>query len=607
MNHKLFVIVVLISLCGFNSFAQTDRPAAFQPKKDREKFIKEQAVLILKNSLLDSKSIGNFRQRTDVVTEASAALWEYDRNFARESLLAFVNQTLSDYKELLSKENKTAEENIALRNITHAVEKSLKILAGKDLEAAEALQNKFFEIRQQELKGKKLNDSLELAAQGLDADPQRTLDLLSAVIQQGIPSQFPKFIFELREKNPGAAKLLTQKALQNLAANSNYKASDAIYLSVIVFNEPGIIVPSLNDEANVNDFYVFTAHIGVSKKTTETPLIAGYFSSVRNFFDVRLKDQAGGFFESKQNLIRSYFLLEKLKSYSRIYGLNNSEALNNISIPVETLLQTAGFSQQTVSDVKGYAERLAASNNPLGLDDGTDLLEKAENAKNPEEKLDFLIRAIIQMIEFKQFVKAERKIFDIENFEIRDSLYILLNLHAGLEAIKDKNWSEFEKRTEKIADKKIKSFLYLKAISVYKPEKSNPVQLTEYVIKADKNIQDIAEKNAKSSAFVYLTALLLSLKQTDGILMLPSAVKSVNEAPDFEEEEFEINVKIPMRETYHAEFIGANSFRNLFSKLAEIDWDDSQVQALQIKSAGLQTIAQVFAAKAVLKKYAFAK
>ena len=603
---KYSKILVLIIICVISSYPQIDKSnkntVVLKQKQEKERFVKEQAVLLLKNSLLNLKNIENFLQKTDVIIEASTTLWDYDKSFAEDSLLNFINQSLADYKELSEKENKTPEENAGLQNLFYALEKSLKLLAGKDLETAKLLQNKFFEIRQQALKGKKLNESLALAAEGLELDEQRTLELLSVILQQGVPSHFPKFIFELREKNPVTAKILTQRAIQNLAVNPNYKASDAIILSVIVFNEPAIITPSLNDETNVNEFFVFTSFTGSPTKPAEIELISAYYRSVQNFFDSRLRNQAGGFFDSPQNLIRSYFLLEKLKSYNRVYRLNNSETLNAISIPVEALMQSAGFSQQTLSDVRGYAERLANSNNPLGLDDGTNLLEKAENAKTPEEKLDYLIRGIIQLIEFKEYVKAERKIFDVENSEIRDALYILLNMRAGLEAIKNKNWSEFEKRTEKISDKQIKAFLYLKAAADYKSAKYSDIQLFEYVIKAEKNIQDISDKNAKAGAVVCLTELLLSSKPTEGLLMLSLAIKSINEAPEFDEDEFEINVKIPTRETYYAEFIGKNSFRRLFSKLAEIDWEDSQVQALQIKSDGLQAIAQVIAAKSVLRK-----
>lgn len=605
MIYKWFTILILLTFCSFTSYSQVDdakKPInVSKQQSEKEKLIKEQAILLLKTNLLNSKSIENFRQRTDVIAEASITLWDYDQSFASESLLDFVNRSLKDYKELLTKENRTTEENTMLRNLDYAVKISLKALAKKDVKTANSLQNKFFEIKRQSFKGKELNEGLELALEGLELDEQRTLDLLSIIIQQGIPSQFPKIIFELREKNPALAEILTQRALQNLAVNPNYKASDAIYLSVVAFNEALILIPSLNDDTNPNEFFVFTSFIGNSNKSASKENITVYFSAVQNFFGARIKNQASGFFGSSQNLIKSYFLIEKLKSYNQIYGLNNTETLSSISIPIDTLMQTAGFSQKTLSDVRGYAQRLANSNNPLGLDDGTDLLERAEKAKSSDEKLEYLIRGIIQLVEFNKYAEAERKIFDVENSEIRDSLYLLLNQRAGLEAIKNKNWSEFEKRTEKIFDKNIKAFLYLKAISVFESGENDNL-LSEYAIKAEKNIQNISDKNAQASAYVYLTSLLIKLKQTNGILMLPSMIEAINRASDYDEDEFEIRIKIPTRSTYFAGFIGAGAFKNSFSKLAKIDWDDSQIQALQIKSEGLQAKAQIITAQTILNK-----
>jgi len=610
MNYKWFTSLFLLIVCSFAAYSQgnetkkNQKPAEKQSEKN--KYVKEQAVLLLETVLLDSKSIKNFRQKTEVIAEASAALWTYNRSLAEDSLLSFINQSLADYKELLAKENKSDEEDSKLHDLSDAIKKSLKSLAGKDVEKAKLLQNKFFEIRQQSLEGKKLNESLELASEGLEFDEPRTLALLSAVLQQGVPSQFPKFIFELKEKNPNAADLLTRKAIDNLAVNPNYKALDAIYLSVIIFNETGILIPSLKDNTKPNEFFVFTSFVGESKRPSSRENISAYFSSAQNFFRGRLQNQSNGFFGSPQNLIRVYFLIEKLKSYNQVYKLNNSEPLNDISIPIIPLMEIAGFSEKTLTDVRGFARRLADSNNPLALDDGTNLLEKADNAKNPEEKLDYLIRGIIQLIEFKKFAEAERRIFDVENTEIRDSLYLLLNQRAGLEAAKNKNWDEFENRTEKITEKSFKAFLYLKAVSILE-YKNNTILFSEFVIKAEKNVKDISDKNAKASAYMLLALLVAPLNQASWIQITPSAIKAVNEAAGYDEDEFEIVVKIPTRQTYFASALGANSYRNFFRQLAEHNWDDSQIEALQIKSKGLQSIAQIVTAQAVLQKKKLSK
>ncbi len=590
-------VCILLGMAQGTAAQETSVITGEGEEKDGQK--RAQAVLLLRANLISSKSIRNLRQRADVIAEASSILWSYDRPIAKESLILFIEQCLTDYEELSAKERRTIDENATLGNLDYAIKRSLKALTQRDSKNGSVLQDKYFRIRETNLKAKNLSEELELAAQGLDIDEQRTLGMLKAIIQQRIPSQFPKLIFDLRKKNPVIAEILVQHALHNLSTNPNYKAIDAIYLSAIIFNEDMILVPVLSDVADPNRFGVFTTPLGSSGQSTSNENISLYFTALQHFFGSRL--ERGGI-QSPQDLIQAYFVSEKSRQYGQKYGLADLGVLTRIRIQILASMHTSGFSEQTVSAVEGFALRLAHSNNPLGLDDGTDLLEKADNAKNPDEKLDFLIRGIIQLIEFKRYERAESKIFDVQSSDIREALYALLHGRAGLDAVKNKDWREFERRTEKIADNRTKAFLYLTAASDLELENKDTSSALEYLYKAEKNIQRISDLTARASAFVHLTFLAFSLDQTEGRLNWPAALKSINEAPDYNEDKFEINFKIPTRQIYYAEFIGSNSFRSLFAKLAETDWNDSQVQALQIKANGLQAIAQVAAAKVVLRK-----
>ncbi|MCC6330157.1 MAG: hypothetical protein IT174_16725 [Acidobacteria bacterium] len=604
MLYKPFLILLLLVLCcivpAFSQDQENQNGLIGQEKRLREKHIRDQAILLLKTNLLNSKSIENFRQRTKVITESALVLWDHDRPFADESLSSFINQCLADYEELLAKERRTNEENRSLQDLDHALRKALNTMARKDVVRANLLQDKFFKIRHQSLKGNDLDESLGLAAEGLEFDEQRTVILLFAIIQQGIPAQFPKFIFELREKKPAIASTLTQRAIQHVALNPNYTPLDAIRISSIVFSETTTLIPSLRDVTRPNEFSVFTSMIGNRKQTAESDLVAAYRLSTESFFNNRMMDPF--FLQSSQNLLRSYFLIEKLKTYGQLSGATNAEYLDRFLVPITSAMNTAGFTLQTVSDVRGYAVRLATSNNPLGLDDGTNLFEKSENAKDPNEKSAYLIKGIIQLIEFKQYEKAERKIFDIENTEIRNSLYLLLNLRAALEAVLNKNWREFEKRTEKISDKTIKAFLYLKAVLALASVKGNDSLFSECADKAERNIREIPDKLSKAASAIDLTFAVMQSNKQEGNLLLPFAVKSINDAGGYDEEGFEIKLQIPTMSVHYAESIGANSFRGLFAKLAEMDWNNSQVEAVQIKSKGLQAIAQFAGAQAVLSK-----
>lgn len=606
LTPSLPVSFLLMCLLSSHVFAQNTTPKSSANVSAVEKIsqdqIRGQAVLLLKSSLLNSKSIVAFRQKADVIVDASSVLWEHDEAFALEALMVFVGQTLSDYSDLAGKEKKTEEESKKIRELDYALKRCLKLLAQKDAVNGSSIQSKYFDIRETKLKAKNLSEELELAIDGLDADEQRTISLILAILRQRIPSEFPKIVLDLRLKRPAVADMLVQRAIEYLAINPGYKASDAIYLSTVVFNESQRIIPVLNDPTAPNDFGVFTILVAQTQTQPNRQHVSAYFRAVKAFFESRLLNQSDGFFESTLNLIQSYFLLEKLKAYSQVHDSIDPEVLDRLLLPTITSMQTAGFQPHTLVQVKGYAERLALSNNPLDLDDGTRAFEKADTAKTPEEKLNYLISGIIQKIEFKQFAFAERKIFDVQNSEIRDALYALLHTRAGFNAIDKKEWDEFEKRTEKITDKRIKAFMYINALAAFKSGKVSRNLLSDYVIKAEKNINDIADKTAKASAIVCLTSILYSLESTESLRDIASAISRVNDAADYAENIFEIRIIIPTRPANYAQGIGANSFKDVFSKIAQIDWTNAQVQALQVKNPGLQAIAQIAASKAVLAK-----
>lgn len=611
MRKGLLVILQLVYVFGSIVVAQTNSstvaPENAVSQKLNQDQVRNQAIFLLKDSLSNSKSIGSLRQRADVVVDASSVLWEHDKSFAEESLNAFVKRVLSDYEELAGKEKRTADEERTIRDLDFSLRRSLKLLMQKNSLEGIDLQGKYFSIRENKLKTKNLSEELELTAEGLDTDEQKTVSLILAILRQRIPSEFPKLIFDLRVRRPAVADVLVQRAIEYLAVNPGYKASDAIYLSIVVFNEGQRIVPVLNDPMSPNDFGFFTIPVQQLQTQPNRQTIDRFSSSLTSFFDARLSNQSDGFFESTQNLIQAYFLLEKVKAYGRAHNSIDLETLDRLLIPTTAAMQAAGFLPQTLLQLKGYAERIALTNNPLDLDDGTRAFEKADSAKTPEEKLNYLISGIIQKIEFKQFAFAERKIFDVQNSEIRDALYTLLHTRAGLAAIEKKDWDEFEKRTEKVSDKRIKGFMYVNAIAAFKSAKVPRTLVAEYAIKAEKNINDISDKTAKASALVCLTSLLYSMESTESLRDISAAITRVNDAADYNENIFEIRIVIPTRPANYAHGIGASSFKDVFAKIAQTDWTNAQVQALQVKNPGLQAIAQIAAAKSVLAKLGPAK
>ena len=67
-------------------------------------------------------------------------------------------------------------------------------------------------------------------------------------------------------------------------------------------------------------------------------------------------------------------------------------------------------------------------------------------------------------------------------------------------------------------------------------------------------------------------------------------------------EDFYINILIPTRQAYFGESITGNLFQKLFSKMAKVNWRESQLHAMQIKRTDLQALARIAAAKSVLTR-----
>lgn len=602
--HLTF-IVFLISANILTSFSQ-QKPIVGSRKisedeKQKQKFIIEQAILSLKDILLNPKTINDIGQRAYVVSEASTTLWKYDKTFAQDSLLTTTNNFISDYDSLVNSLNKSDNDAIKKRKLNYAIKILLRALAKNDLKSAEKLQKKFLKLKEDEVSGEDdLDDKLKVAEEGDEVDIQQSVNLIAKIIEFGIPTKFPQYLFDLKKKNPELANRLYQQALFNLSAKAIYQSKDAILISSYAFNESGFLLPFFQ-ENKLDNFFIISNPLNLPSENADKSLIAAYFSAYQSFLSSRLQTQAIGSFNTPNNLLQLYFLTKKLKAYDRLFNLGNQSYWENSENSLIPLAQNAGISPQLLNDAAGYAERLASNNNPLGLSDGTDLFDKAEKSNDPREKMQFLIEGIIRLIETEKFAEAEGKIFDVSVKEIQDALLLLVNTRASIVSIKVRNRGEFEKRINKISDRQIKAFLYVKALDAIVKTKKDKHSYTDYLLQAEKNLDSIDNKVSKTSGLFTLSALVLNNDITKGRLLLSDALKALNNTIDFNKNAFEINIRIPGRSTYFADFLGENAFENVFMKIAKIDWLDSQVQATQIKSQGLKAIAQIATAKAVLQ------
>jgi hypothetical protein len=568
-------------------------------EKEKKQYIKEQAITSLKDILLNSKSVEKLEQRANLVANASVILWNYDKAFAENSITSLTTELLNDYESTFIDENPSDEIKDKRLSLSYSIKLLIKAVAKKDSKLANKFQKHYFKIREKELSNsldENLNESLKTAKESEDLDLQQSVNLVSRIIDVGIPRKFPQYLFDLKKKNSVLADNLVRKAITNLATNPSYSSENAVILSSYIFNENVFLIPLAEQD---NDFSLNTFPINLTIKNSDKILTRNYFTAYQSFLNTRLQNQSSISFNNSNSIFQNYFLIKKLKKYDATLNFGTLSYFENVEQTLLGLAQNLQISSITLSNLSGYAERLAGNNNPLGLDEGQSAFDKAEKSDDPKEKLAYLIEGIIQLVERKKYVEAEKKISDIQYNEIQEPLRILLNLRVCQTYVEEKNWFEFDSRIKRITDKKIKSFLYLKALSVVDAKKEKSIFI-DYKLEAQKNLDTLSDKLSKASGFIFLSSIVLETDKLSGKSILVEALKAINDS-EYDQDEFEIEVKIPGRSTYFAEFLGRDAFEKCFLNIAKNDWFDSQIQTIQLKSQNLKYAAQITTAKAVLQ------
>jgi hypothetical protein len=608
ISKNLYQIVFLLFfvIIPFSTlYSQKPIPKSVQNSKNnddeklKKQFIKEQAIASLKDILLNSKSVENLEQKANIVAKASIVLWNYDKPFTENSITTLTTELLNDYESTFFDDNPTEEIIDKRWSLSYSVKTLIRAIAKKDSKLASKFQKQYFKIREKELANSlddNLNDSLKTAKESEDLDLQQSVNLVSRILDVGIPESFPQYLFDLKKKNPVLAETLLRKAIINLSTNPSYSTENAIILSSFIFNENISLIPL---SAEGNDFSLITSPINITVKNSDKIIAKNYFIAYQNFLNIRLQNQANGSFNSPNSIFQNYFLIKKLKKYEATLRFGTLSYFESVEQTLFGLAQNAQITTNILSSLSGYAERLVSNSNPLGLDEGQSAFDKAEKSDNPKEKIVFLVEGIIQMIERRKYVEAEKKMLDIQYEEILEPLRLFLNLRICQTYIEEKSWSEFDSRIKKITDKRIKAFLYLKALSVA-DLKNNKTIFMDYKLEAHQNLDALSDKLSKASGYIFLASIVFETDKLSGKSILIDAFKAINES-DYDQDEFEIEVRIPTRSTYFAEFLGRDAFEKCFVNLAKNDWLDSQIQTIQMKSQNLKYAAQIITAKSVLQ------
>lgn len=604
--RQLFRISLLVTLIGvFFAAGQENK----KPRNESEKLspaeptekdpARIQAIASIKTTALQAGTLADKTQTADVIAAAAEALRNADRQFSINTVNEHLGRFLNEYESFIKDCPRSTDSLKTCQELDRASKILISCLSRFDPKAARTYQDRLFKVRESAAASgsRNTNEAFELMLNGLDSDQQATLRSIGLILQRGVPSQFPAIVYRLRSSNPVTAGLLLDLAISNVAPNSSYSLTDVITLSTAVYSEPGLLEPQLRDPAQPNDLGVFTAYVGIAPEHATAESILRFNAGTAQLLSRQLQGDRAIVFNSPANLIKAFFICHKIRAYANIWGFASPVNLDSVLAEITSRMQTAGFSPQTMEAVLGYANRIATANNPLQLSEGDDLLELAENEKDPDKKLDYLIRAVVRLVESKKFPEAERLIFDISKTDVRDALYLFTYFRSAIARADSGDMLGFDRQVNQVSDKTVRSFLLLHALE--KPAFSE-FDWNMIKNKSSTAIDEISDPEAKASASVTLLEKLLESQPDEAQHYVPTMLRNVNAAPTYYQQPFRTTIKIPNFSADFIETTGSGSFRKALKKMASLNWTEAQILAAQFKAKPLELLARVVTADAFL-------
>lgn len=547
----------------------------------------------------EAADIPNIFDQANLVATVALILANEKREQSQLELTSLLDKYVKDFKGLSSVRNRTAEESRRLSELDKAMQMLIRALIKLDAREAERYRGEIQKIKQ----GTDLKRDAELLireyAGGLGLDRDGALALILTTLIYGIPENFVGLVYALNDQDPDAARFLTNAAIQNLASNPAYTVNDAIILSTIILGESSTIYPVITDSTVPNQFGWNTLTITAPPFVARPDLRSRYFSTVTAYLRNRLLS-GGPVRNSPDELIKGYFLIEKLRFHSLVTGRSWTLTEENLRVQLIGMLGPAGFSEETVAAVSDTARRIVERNNPFRLEDGTKLLDEADKQDDPKAREVYLARAAIRLIESGNFPEAERVIARIDDTMSRQALNELFAVRIADRLAKSKDYGRLDYYTSRIENPAVVAFVLLNSLeSGYgQLESSDRLNL---ISSAEKAIEKIDNRSMRASAYVVL-ASIISQSEYD-VRSALNAVKAIVAAEDYVGDPFRISIQIPVLGVTYSFTSGKDSFEQLFRRLAIKNWPEAQLQASQLRPKYTALLAEAYAAAAILGKY----
>ena len=395
----------------------------------------ENAILLLRSIIDQANSPEDIQAEASTISGAASLLWTRDEDYARDSFRRAIDILIQQF-ETTASDSESLRNRSTLKELGRGITIFTKALGRRDSLLALSMLKRYQSARTKALSDsaseRSISEKLEIAREGLDGDAKESAALAATILRSAsvVPSSFPQFLYDLRNRDAHTADELYRIVLSLVTNGSRYSSRDLLLLGAYPFRERAIIVPAVGpptENAKGISIGIMTSPLSSPSNDPDLSLAREYVSSASSHLFRNIPaDNA-----QPAGLAQSFYLAAKLSGYVDRLGLGDRAVWSGLRSNLEAKARLSGIDESDLQYLAGYAGRVASDQIAFLFDDGASLFEKATKAPDLKQRTDFLARGITEMIQNGSFEEAEKKIEAVEDEIVRRQLSDYLNLKVG--------------------------------------------------------------------------------------------------------------------------------------------------------------------------------
>jgi hypothetical protein len=614
MSKAYLVIILLIGQFGISTcYSQNEKQPNKQTqraevaneektykKKEQKNNVerenrKTQAISILYEVINYTEEIASFESQATIISNALNLLWKHNESYSRSNFLKALDRFFLKYSS--QDTTRTQKEKVAA---------GIKILitnfAKHDPSQAEKAIERYRKLVEEELNQNSklsLRDRLSIAQSSLDIDVRQSAMIAARLLDSGVPSSFPDYLYELEKRDEISANTLYRVALSKLVSSAIYNPNHSTYLSAFAFREKLLVVQirTNSSESPRIEYASLTNNLLPSPKPFSLELAGTYLNAAYIFLEAkRIRLEQEGQLNAEY-VMQCYFLAKKLNGYANRLNLNQNRQWEQLSSRYELIAQRAGFTVVDLNNLSNTAQRLVNEGSIFQFDDGASAFEKAKATKDANEKTELLVRGIHELLEAEKFAEAEQKIREIEDEKVIEQITDYFHFRASSVNIRKREWSESLYHSNKINNPQLRMYVLLEGLKASLKNGKKDIALG-YLQLATNTVQKIEDKSVKAKGLAAMAGLLSSFDSTWGSQTLADAIKAINQADSYDGANYSVQITLPNMNLFFP--LDNSDINSCFEQAAKSDWMNTTNATTDITRKEIRAKAQIAACRSIL-------